>query len=373
MSSACSLLKSSCAINTERIETDFPDVVPGVCQPGFHKPRNTVGLRFGTTPGLRNAIRLVSAATRSPLGKLKILGSRNFGLLWVGSMITHLGDAFTFVAFPWLVIQLSDNAVALGSIIAIEALPRAVFILVGGALTDRFSPRQVLIIARTSYLFLMVLLCFLVLTGNIELWMVFVFAFLVGTVSAFGIPAGTAILPQIVKQQELPFANSVMGSVTVLSFLVGPALAGMLIVWFSGGDGSQTSLQSLGYIFVIDAFSLLVAMTAMILIRIDGSWDRRSDEEESIFGSIKSGASYLFQDRGLFLFTLYSGVIMFLFFGTIMVGFPLLANERLPEGAAAYGLLMSSLSAGMLFGIVLAGLSTSEAFCFCVIYRGRAG
>ncbi|HJN50288.1 MAG: MFS transporter [Pseudomonadales bacterium] len=295
----------------------------------------------------------------STLDKLKILRSRNFGLLWVGGLVAMLGDGFTLVAFPWLVIQLSDSALALGAVLAVRTVPRAIFILVGGAITDRFSPLLVILSTRLIYLILMALLAVLVLSGTIELWMVFLFSLLTGTVGAFAYPAHSAILPQLVSQQELPLANSIMGGIGQICLLVGPAMAGLFIVWLSGGDSGlnpATELQALGYIFALDACSLLIASTFTLLIRIDADHDIRSDQEDSLLGSIKAGAVYLFQDGGLFRYTLYMGAIMFLAFGAITVGIPLLAHQHLPEGAAAYGLLMSAVSGGMLLGIVLAGL-----------------
>ncbi|HJP51575.1 MAG TPA: hypothetical protein QF611_11135, partial [Pseudomonadales bacterium] len=66
--------------------------------------------------------------------RLVILKSRNFLLLWAGSLISMVGDAFSMIALPWLVIQLTDNAFTLGTVMATAAIPRALFILVGGAL-----------------------------------------------------------------------------------------------------------------------------------------------------------------------------------------------------------------------------------------------
>lgn len=267
------------------------------------------------------------------------------------------------VALPWLVIQLTDSAFALGLMLAIESIPRAFFILIGGALTDRISPRLVMIATKLLYMILMALLAVLVLSTTIELWMVFVLAFLFGMVGAFAFPAHSAILPQIVSKEELPFANSIMGGITQICFLVGPALAGLLIVWLGAEKGSsgiveetQTNLHALGIIFVIDALTFLFSSITLSLVRIDRAQDIRSDKDESLLRSIRSGVNHLFHDRGLFLFTVYVSVVMFLAYGPIFVGIPLLASERLPEGAAAFGLLMSAHSGGALLGIILAGL-----------------
>ncbi len=64
-----------------------------------------------------------TAVDGSSLDRLKILKNRNFGLLWVGGLVAMLGDGFTLVAFPWLVIQLSNSALALGSVLAVRMLP----------------------------------------------------------------------------------------------------------------------------------------------------------------------------------------------------------------------------------------------------------
>jgi MFS family permease len=301
--------------------------------------------------------------TTSTWEKLRILRDRNFGLMWVGGSVSMLGDAFTMVALPWLVIQLTDSAFALGMMLAIESIPRAFFILIGGALTDRISPRLVMIATKLLYMILMALLAVLVLSATIELWMVFVLAFLFGMVGAFAFPAHSAILPQIVSKEELPFANSIIGGITQICFLVGPALAGLLIVWFGAEKGSsgiveetQTNLHTLGIIFVIDALTFLFSSITLSLVRIDRKRDIRSDKDESLLRSIRSGVNHLFHDRGLFLFTVYVSVVMFLAYGPIFVGIPLLASQRLPEGAAAFGLLMSAHSGGALAGIILAGL-----------------
>src|SRR5215813_10473710 len=73
---------------------------------------------------------------------------RNFRLLWIGESISLLGDQFYMIALPWLVLQLTGNALALGTIMALAAVPRALFMLIGGAFVDRFSPRTVMFVSN---------------------------------------------------------------------------------------------------------------------------------------------------------------------------------------------------------------------------------
>ena len=75
----------------------------------------------------------------------RALGNRNFRLLWLGEGISLLGDQFYLLALPWLVLQITEDAFAVGGVLAVASIPRALFMLIGGALTDRISPREVML------------------------------------------------------------------------------------------------------------------------------------------------------------------------------------------------------------------------------------
>src|SRR5215207_2141505 len=93
------------------------------------------------------------------------LSVRNFRLLWIGEGISLLGDQFYMIALPWLVLSLTGNALAVGTVMAIAGIPRALFMLVGGALTDRFTPRKLMINSNLARMVLTGLLAVLVATN----------------------------------------------------------------------------------------------------------------------------------------------------------------------------------------------------------------
>ena len=125
--------------------------------------------------------------TRWPL--LRPLGIRNYLLLWIGSVISYVGANLTFIAFPWLILKISGDPLAVGGVMAIAGIPRAALMLVGGAATDRFSPRTVLLISTFLRLLLMLLMATLTWFEVVTLWQVFVLAFLFGSIDAFfGLP-----------------------------------------------------------------------------------------------------------------------------------------------------------------------------------------
>src|SRR5487761_11425 len=146
--------------------------------------------------------------------------NRDFRLLFGGSSISMVGDQFTLVALPWLVLQLTGKPAQLGLVLAVMALPRAAFMLVGGAVVDRLSPRRVLLTARGANALLAGLLAALVLTGTIQMWMVYGLAVTIGLCTAFAYPAGGSILPQFLASAQLQAANSMIMGMRRLSMLL---------------------------------------------------------------------------------------------------------------------------------------------------------
>src|SRR5258705_3612241 len=108
------------------------------------------------------------------------LSVRNFRLLWIGESISLLGDQFYMIALPWLVLQLTGSALTLGTVMALGGIPRALFMLIGGAVVDRFSPRSVMMASNFARLVLVALLSALVLTNNIRIEMLYGFALAFG-------------------------------------------------------------------------------------------------------------------------------------------------------------------------------------------------
>jgi MFS family permease len=158
-----------------------------------------------------------------------VLSIRDFRLLFAGTSTSLLGDQFALIATPWLVLQLTGDPVVLGTVLALEGIPRALFMLFGGAITDRLSPRVILIASDVVRFVLAALMTVVVVTGVVEMWMLYAFSLGFGLVAGFAVPAGNSIVPVVVEEQDLQAGNSiVMGAGQLVGF-VGPVLAGILI------------------------------------------------------------------------------------------------------------------------------------------------
>ncbi len=257
-----------------------------------------------------------------------------------------LGDQFYLVALPWLVLGLTGSSLALGTLLMIAALPRTAFLLIGGALTDRMSPRRILLAAAAVRMLLVSGLALLVWFDALKLWQLVALTIAFGIADAFSFPAAPALLPSLVPPQQLGPANALLQSTMVVSQMVGPAPAGLLIRSFS-------VLPAL----VIDAISFLAVIAA--LFRLPEPPPRPASPQgapsrPSFFQAIGAGLHTVRQDRALVgLISLFAALNLCIA-GPIGVGLASVANFRFGT-ATALGVLLSSFFAGSLVGLLIAG------------------
>lgn len=293
-----------------------------------------------------------SDATRTT--STSVLRIRSFRLLWIGEGISLLGDQFYLIALPWLVLALTGNALAVGTVFAMAGIPRAIFMLVGGALTDRLTPRKLMIASNLVRMILTALIAMLVITNLIQLWMLYISALLFGLADAFFFPAQTSIVPKIVSRDQLQSGNAFIQGTAQLSLFLGPLIAGGLISWLEGGTAHSSS--GIAFAFGFDSLSFLASITMLSLMRVESA-DARSEKTGSgILASIHEALLYVWSEATLkIVFPIVLGINI-LINGPFAVGIPVLARSRFPEGATAFGLILSLFGGGALLGTALAGI-----------------
>jgi MFS family permease len=291
----------------------------------------------------------------------------NFKWLMRGGMISMLGDQLTMIALPWLVLKLTADSLALGLVIALMAIPRAVFILLGGAIVDRYSPQRVLMLSKYASALLLAALTLLIvanqpgaaltlggtsvtlaLSPHATLSVIYVLAFGLGLAQAFGIPSGTSMLPRAIAAANLQAANGILMGLRQLTMLLGPLLAAALLAMGGGSDGKDSS--GLAFAFGFDCLSFLYSAWTLAQVRpID--LPPHPAEAQSVLRSIGAGLKMVWDDQSLRLCFIYWGAVTLLIGGSMQVALPLLASQRL-HGAATLGLLMGAHGAGTLIGMV---------------------
>lgn len=277
---------------------------------------------------------------------------RNTNFRWLigGGTLSMLGDQFTLLALPWLVMSLSRDPLVLGTVLALGSLPRALFILVGGALVDRHSPKAVLLLTKWINVVLLGLLAAMTASATITLPGVYVLTLAIGLATAFSYPAGSAILPQAVPEALIQPANGVLMGARQLVLLLGPVLAGLLV---SGGSEPALQGHGLALAFGFDALSFAVSAWTLSKVRTIA---REKPVAQPVLEAIAQSLQACWQDRELRALFLYFSAIAFFVGGPIQVALPVLAAERLPGGAAALGVMLAAHGLGALAGMAVSGL-----------------
>ncbi|MDM5178277.1 MFS transporter [Massilia sp. DJPM01] len=282
-----------------------------------------------------------------------LLRQPDFRWMMSGAIITALGDQFTMIALPWLVLVSTGDPLKMGLVIALMSVPRAIFILLGGALVDRYSPKSMLMISKYVNTVLLALLAALVLAGYASLPVISVLALAIGFASAFSIPAGTSMLPNVVAPAQLAQANGIMMGVRQVSMLAGPLLAGLLIALFGDGGGAAGSAAGIGAAFAIDSASFLLSAWTLSKVRLPHAQPKAA--AEPVLRAVGAGVTMVWHDTALRTCMLYWGLCAFVVGGTMQVALPVLASSVL-HGASALGLIMGVHGAGSLAGMALTGV-----------------
>jgi predicted MFS family arabinose efflux permease len=269
------------------------------------------------------------------------LRERRFRLLWFGQTTSTLGDGLVPVALSFAVIQTLDrSATALGIVLAAHMLPLVAFVLVGGVWADRL-PRQFVMLASdlvrgTSQAIAAVLL----LTGAAELWHLVVLVAVYGTAEAFFQPAATGLVPATVSPARLQQANALIGLSRSTSFIVGPAIAGVI-----------AATTNPGIVFVVDAATFAISAVCLALLRPPRA--ERSSQRQSFFADLAGGWRELVSHTWLWVIVVWASTFLGIVVAPFLTLGPVIAKESL-GGASAWGLIAAGWGAGSLLGFLLA-------------------
>jgi hypothetical protein len=256
------------------------------------------------------------------------LKSKSFRLVWSGESLSSLGDSAFQVVFAWLVLK-HFGAAVLGAVMLAQAIPRGVLMLVGGAFTDRLSPRVVMMMTHVTRGLAVAALGLLDMAGSVRAWQFFAFAIIVGAAEAFFWPASGAVVPALVPEEHLPRA---LGLVTVseqVAMLAGPALGGVAVA----AIGTSASC-------LVDAATFGIALLTLIPAR--SAVPPEEPERVSLSAlknEISSGLGYAFRSRDVRI------VLM------------MISAAALSHSATALGLLVSAWGLGQLCGALGASIT----------------
>lgn len=265
---------------------------------------------------------------------------RNYRLFFFGQLVSVTGTWMQTVAQTWLVLNLTGSGVDLGITVALQFLPMLLFGLWGGLLADRYDKRKLLIGTQVAGGLLALVLFGLVVTDTVELWMVYVMAFLLGVVTMIDMPTRQSFVIEMVGLDEVPNAVGLNSAMFNTGRILGPAAAGVTIA--SLGIAPAFLANALSYLAVIAA---LAAMRSDELFRRERAPRRR--------GEVRAGLRYAWADPTLRSTLLLVAVLGMFGFNFIVI-LPLLARFTFDGGAGLYSVFTALMSLGSLVGALIA-------------------
>ncbi|MCW5736697.1 MAG: MFS transporter [Enhydrobacter sp.] len=275
-------------------------------------------------------------------GTFRSLANYNYRLWAGGAIVSNVGTWMQRVAQDWLVLtQLTDNsASALGVVMALQFGPQMLMLPLSGFAADFFDRRKLLMVTQALMGLCALGLGLLTITGMVELWHVYVFAFLHGCTAAFDAPARQTFVSDLVGETDLPNAVALNSTSFNAARMVGPALAGLLIA----GVGT-------GWAFLANALSFGGVLCSLTFLRLGDLHPNRRAVRAP--GGFVAGFRYVWNRPDL------RAILLMLFLiGTFGMNFPIfistMAVTVFHADAGGYGLLASMLAIGTIAGALLA-------------------
>jgi len=290
--------------------------------------------------------------------------NRNFSLFWFGEMASVIGDHISLIAFPWLVLQMTDSAAMTGLVFAVQGIPRALLMLAGGAVVDRTSPRLVILVTNGLRMLLVMSLAYMISQDNVEVSTVFIMAFAFGIADAFFYPASTSIIPSLVSRDDLQAGNAILQTTLHLGMTIGPVVAAFLIAGEissmsqnSGGDLSGLSSyekdrEGLARAFFVDGLTFAVSFLSLLFVKVRKLDEQSSETKSSLYSEVREAIKWVQSIPAVRLGFIGMAFIHFFFMPMVFVGIPVWAKQRFIEGAYVYGLVTAAFGIGALLGAV---------------------
>ena len=255
----------------------------------------------------------------------------------VGSAISDTGTWMQVMAQGWVMSSLTNRGLHLGLAAAAAGIPTILLAMKGGEAADRYDKRKILIWTQVVQIILAVTLGFLVMTGRVQIWHIIVLALCLGTAIAFEMPAINALVPELVKRDEIAAAIALDRAVFHGSRLIGPSLAGIFVAWWGAASA-----------FFANAVSFVALIISMLSLppRQVGT----AEEEEQRKSGFKEGLIYVRKDRTIICMIVLialSTIFIFPFLSTML---PLYVRNTIQLGPTEMGYLMAVSGSGSVLG-----------------------
>jgi predicted MFS family arabinose efflux permease len=258
--------------------------------------------------------------------------------MWSGAFTSTTGTWMQQVAQSWLVLELTGSAFYLGLVGFLADLPILLFTLVGGVVADRIDRRKLLLGSQYTQMLTALVLTLLVVFDQIRIWHILVLVFIAGTGQSFGGPAYAALVPGLVKREDVPNAIALNSIQFNLARLVGPLLAAAVL-----------AAAGVAWCFALNGLSFIAVIISLYLIRATFIPEKTTD---SVMTGLRNGFAYMKDQGPLWQLSVLGFVSTFCGI-PLMTLLPIFAKDIFGMDASGYARLMAASGAGAITGALL--------------------
>lgn len=284
--------------------------------------------------------------TRRKVGRIfPALKHKSYRYYFSGQLVSLIGTWLQTVTLGWLVFQMTRSPFLVGFITAVQFLPMLIFTIVGGVIADRVDKRKLLLITQISFCFLATTLGVLTVLGFANIWVIGIFAFLLGIVNAIDTPGRQSFIIEMVGREHLYSAITLNIGSFNSARVIGPAIAGFLIAKVGPG-----------VTFILNGVSFLGPIIALSLMRLS---PRPEQKHHHPILAMKIGFKYAYRHPIIRTFLIFT-VIFSIFGFSYTTMLPVIAERVYHQSAFGLGILFSA-----------AGLGAVAGTLFVAIYHDR--
>ncbi|MES1052736.1 MFS transporter [Bacillus thuringiensis] len=291
-----------------------------------------------------------------------LLKNTNFLFLWAATLFSSFALAFFTFSQTWYIAKTLNLEASLGVVFVALSVPRLIFMIVGGAVADKFPKKNIMFYSNIIRAILVATILTWFIVGDVTLYTFALFALFFGLADAFFWSADGSILPELVEKSRLTQANSLTQMTNQASVILGPVLGGILIKF--------TNYETIFSITI-----LLLIFAAILVQKIQFTMPEQKDTDKGMFTSIKEGILYVKESPFLSTFLICSAFLNLFLIGPMQVGFPLFVKNVLHGDSLEFSYLEASVGGGMAIGAIIVGLKNinRRRGLFCIIMMLLSG
>ena len=278
-----------------------------------------------------------------------MIDQRNFWLYAVGRLVSLIGTGVQDIAVPLFILDITRSGTAMGTFMIISMVPRLVLIPLAGVVGDRVNRKLIMVWMDFGRGAVILFLAFLAAQNLVTIPILFIAQFAMSLMNALFGPATMAMLPDIVKEDDLTRANSVIGAINSLSGILGPVLGGIIY----GLGGIQIA-------FLINGISFVASGISELFIRYEQK-TRKFEKVHEVVQDLKGGIHFVGAHKGLLTLLVFALVTNFLMAPVFGVLVPYVLRIVMNFSAEQYGMIQTSFVVGLLIGNIIIGTLLAKA------------